>query len=835
VGGPGTRDWAEDLVYAGRRLLATPLQVAVTVLSLGVGIGLTTSVFAVANAFLLQSPAGLTDTEGLVAVFTSDERGRLYDASSYPDVRDVERSAEIFQGLTAIRPGVVRWVDDESSRRVIVEIVDGNYFDVLGVALPLGRAFAPEETVVGRAQPVAVISYQVWQERFGGLPSVLGTPLRLDGRDFTIIGVAPEGLLGRFLRLKVDAWVPIGLPGGVYHSTPGELEDRSAREYLVYGRLRPGVSVEQAQARLDVLSARFLDEHPDEWSDDRESGRSLTVLPEKEARVPPDGRKALAGLSAFLLAGAVLILLIACVNVAGIFLARALRRRREIAVRLSLGAGRGRIVRLLLVEALLLALAGGALGVGFASFAARFLASIPFPMDVPLGFGVDVNGRVLLFALLTALGTCLACGLIPALRASRPDLVSVLKGGDSEGRGRHFGLRGALVVIQVAASLVLVVGAGLSLRSLVALASVEPGLSYEGIAVASWRERDSEADEDAARRKILSLAEELSASPQISEVAVASTAELSAWASANSALLRLEGGATAGREVVVTGNVVTPGYFELVGLRPARGRTLRATDAPGAAGVALVNESFVRAHWSGEEVLGRSFTILERRIFGKPYEYRSRTVEVVGVLPDVESVTGEPLGPYFWTSLLQDHSPLVVFHARGLRGAPDAAPELRRVVQASPDEVALVSAQSYADLVAFQTLGQRLALEGLGWSGGFTLLLALMGIYGIVSFAVGERTREMAIRQAVGADRGAVRRALVWDGLRLTGVGTALGLAVVIPLSILARSSLLGISPVDPAALLGGTSLLLLAAFVASAVPAWRAGRMDPMRVLSQD
>jgi len=835
-GGGGLADLGSDFRYALRRLAAAPVQVIVTVLSLGIGIGLVTSVFAVANAFLMKSPGGLTDTEGLVAIYTSDERGRLYDANSYPDVRDVAGETGVFRAVSAIRPGVVRWTEAESARRVMVEIVDGDYFDVLGVKPRLGRFFAADEVVSGSAVPVTVVSFEFWQERLGGDGSVLGRILRLDGREFTVIGVAPEGLLGRFLRLKVDAWVPIGLPGGIYHSTPAELVNRGAREYMAYGRLRAGLSLEQAQARLNVVAARLHESYPEAWVDDRGQSRVLTVLAEKDSRIPPDARAAMAGVAGFLLAGAAFILLIACINVAGLFLARAFKRQREISVRLSLGAGRARVIRLLLVEALLLALAGGALGLGLASFTARFMSAIPFPLDIPLAFGVDVDVRVLGFALATSLFTCLAFGLLPALRASRADLVSVMKGEEMGIGGRRFSLRGALVTLQVACSLMFLVATGLCLRSSGALAAADPGLNPDGIAIASWANRDAELSPADARQRILDMAERLAASPEIGAVAVASVAELSVWTDNASAVLSVDGfepGPDA--NMTVRRNAVTPGYFEMVGMRPARGRVLEPGDGAGAPPVALVNEAFVRTYWPGESGLGRRFTILEGRTFGKPSPTPLHTVEVVGVLPDVIAVPGQEATPYIWTSLLQDYTPLVVFHARGRPDAAAAVPALRRIVQEDVTEVPLVPARTYADLVAFNTLGQRIAVKAFTWSGAFALLLAVMGIYAIVAFAVSRRVKEMAIRQAVGADRWTVLRSVVLDGLRLTGVGAALGLIVVVPVAFVARSALYGISPVDPLALAGALGVLLVAALAATALPARRAAGIDPMRILRQE
>jgi predicted permease len=534
----------------------------------------------------------------------------------------------------------------------------------------------------------------------------------------------------------------------------------------------------------------------------------------------------------FLLAGAALILLIACLNVAGLFLARAFARRREIAVRLSLGAARGRIVRLLLVEASAPALAGGALGVGLTAVTARALGAVPLPLDVPLSFDVAIDGGVLGFAFATAVATCLAFGLLPALRASRPDLVGALRGNDSGSRGRRPRTRQALVALQVAGSIALLVGAALCLRSTGALASADPGLDPAGVAVASWQPREGTDDEEAVRLVVRDLTDRLLASPEIDEVAAAAVAELSPWARRATAELRVDGRDEPER-TVVAGNVVSPGYFEMLDLEPLRGRTFGAADDAAAPPVAIVNETFARTFWPGEVALGRRFTILGRRFAGRPYDYRPRAVEVIGVLPDVRALPGRDEA-FFWTSLLQDHSPAAVFHVRSPDGPAAAVPELRRIVQRTGG-VYLVPAQSYARLAEVNTLGPRLALQAFTWSGGFALLLAVMGIYGVVSFSVGQRTREMAVRQAIGAGARRVLRSVVLDAMKLALLGAVVGLAVALPLAALARSSLYGISPLDPPALVGAVAVLLASALAATVMPARRAAHVDPMRILREE
>jgi predicted permease len=816
--------------------MATPLQGLVTVLSLGIGIGLTTSVFAVGNAFLFQTSGGLEDTEDLVALYTSDEGGDLYQPTSYPDYRDVVAEARGFTGLAALRPGVARWTDGDRGERVIVEIVTGNYFDVLGVGLPLGRAFLPEETLLGRAEQVVVLSHHFWRDRLGADAGVLGTTVRLNGRDFTVIGVAPEGLIGRFLRLNVDAWVPVGLAGGFYHSTPQELEDRRDRDYMVYGRLAPGVSLAQAQAQVAVVADRLRAEHVDAWDGDRREGRVFTLLPEEESRIPPSGRAALQGLFGFLLAGGVGVLLIACTNVAGLFLARAARRSREVAVRLSLGASRGRIVRLLLVEASLVALAGGGLGMWLASRSAGFLGSIPFPLDVPLSFAVGVDGRVLLFALGVSVLACLTFGLVPALQATRPDLVRSLREQGGWGRQGRMSLRGTLVVLQVAASVTLLVGAGLSLRTASTVGRFPRVLDSSDIALVSHTVRDTDLSPAEIRQRVLELADRVAADPGVAAVSVASVPELSLWVGGARGKVEVEGHSAAPDEnMVMAYNAVTPGYFEMVGLRPIRGRSIGAGDGAGSPPVALVNETFASHYWPTGSALGGRFTILERRTFDTPYPSEPTTFEVVGVLPDVRVTPDQEPEPFFWTSYLQDVTPLAVIHAQARFDAADVVPVLRREVVANDDDLQLVPPQTYEDLLAFMLLPVRLASRAFAYAGLFALLLAVMGIYGIVSFAVSQRSREMAIRQAIGAAKGHVFRTVLVDGMRLTALGLALGLAIALGGAHLARGTLMGVSPVDPAAVLGGAGVLLAAAFLATWVPARRVTRSDPMGVLREE
>lgn len=825
-----------DLRYALRRLLAAPLQALVTVISLAVGIGLATSVFAVAHAFLLQSPGGIDDADGLVAVYTSGAEGDLYQPTSFPDFQDVEDGVDAFGGLAAVRPGVVSWGEGENSERILVEMVTGDYFDVLGTGFPLGRGFLAEETVVGRAREVTVLSYDLWQERFGADPGVLGRTVRFSGRAFVVVGVAPRGLVGRMLRMRVGAWVPLGLPGGLYHATPGELVDRADREYLVFGRLRDGVDISGAQGRLEIAARRLHEEHGGVWEDDGGRPRSFTVLPEREARVPPSMRAAMMGTAILLLCGALAVLLLACANVAGLFLARGHRRWREVAVRLSLGGSRGQVVRLLLVEAAVLAVAGGSLGLFLSTRAVALLGAFPLPLDIPLGFQVGIGWPVAVFATTVSAFACLAFGLLPAIQTTRPDVARALKGeARLPGMRRHGGLGPILVAFQVGVTVMLLVSAGLFLRGAAASASLQQVLETQGIALASFNVREEGVTEADVRTRIGEIADRLRARPEIEAVAVASVPDLSSFRGGATARVAIEGYQPEdGEGVTVPFNSVSPGYFRMVGLEPSLGRLLGPEDGPGGAPAAVVSEAFARRYLSGASPLGRRLTILEKRTFSTPYVSPPRTFEIVGVAPDVP-VGGGDDGPYFWTAYGQNPTPLAVFHVRGRERAAALVPVLREEVTLSAGEVQLVSARPYDDLVSFLLLPARMSSRALIWAGGFALVLALMGVYGLVAFTMERRTREIALRQAVGGGRARVMRQVASAVLRLAAMGAVGGAAAAVAVGYLARGLLGGVGPADPWALLGGLGVLAVGVLAAVLVPARRALGAAPMEVLRRE
>ncbi len=827
-------DLIRDLKIAVRSLRKSPAVVVVTVLSLGLGIAASATVFSMANALVFGDPGPIRDPESIIAVYSSDEGGRLYGETSFPDYLDIRAGMETVEDLTAFRIGVVAVGDPSDRDRIIVELVTGNHFQVLGVTPVLGRAFLPQESINGSAEDLFVLSYRAWQERFGGDRGVLGTTIQLDGRPFTIIGVAPEGLMGRYVQMDVGGWLPLGTSGGIYRATAANMADRSSRQFFMVGRLSPGRTLEEAQAELSILADRLNTEFGESWKDNRGEPKALTAVPEAGSRTPPDGRIALMGVFGLFLVGAFSILALACSNVASLLLARAHRRAHEMAIRTSLGAGRGRLLRMLLSESLLLALLGGALGLYLTHLVTGYVEAVPLPIDVPLRFDFSLDSRVVLFTLAVSLGASILAGIAPALQGSKAGLTPALKKDTWSGRGRRrrITLRNILVVGQVAAATVLVFGAGLAVRSVRASTSFDVGLNGENVAV-MWKEPPTEEVPPAQLRdQFLELAARIEAHPEVEAVALARTAEAHVF---------MEDFATAlverneGEPVEVRFNAVTPGYMGLLDIPLLRGRGFESTDVVGSSPVAVVNETFLERYLPGTEGLGELISVSAWMDAGRRQDQPGTTLEVVGVVAAPIRPGGNRAGPFFWVSYLQDAPVRAIIHAKGRVGAEALVPILRLEAPPRPDEFTLIDPGPYQALIDYQFLGHRLTSAVLSFTGLFALILAFIGVFGIVSFTVSQRFREMAIRQAIGAQVGQVFRTVVAHGLKTTGAGILVGLLLAVPVAFLARSVLLGVAPLDPWALGGGAGILLFAALVAAAIPARRLRATEPMQVLRDE
>ena len=814
-----------DLRHALRTLRRSPGYTAVAVLTLALGIGANTVAFSLVNAVLLRPPGGVAAPGRLVGLYTSDYSGPAYGTSSYPDVREFSRRREVFAGVTAYAPRPVAVGDEAAPERIVSEVVSGSYFAVLGVQPALGRALG--EADARERAGVVVISDALWRRRFAADSSVIGRTLVVNGRRATIAGVAPAGFVGMTRGVRVDAWIPIeasaqfGVGGTDY-------EERGTRSFLTLARLSPGTSAEEARAHMRVLAENLRAAYSDSWTDVRGDGRRISVLSERRARVPGGAQGAVVGVVALIGVTVGLVLLICCANVAGLALARASRRAREHAVRLALGASRGRLVVHLLAESLMLAALGGAAALLATVWLSGFVNTAPLPVDVPIHLDVSPDVRVLGFSALATLLTASLFGLAPALRASRTDLTAVLKAERTVltiGR-RRLPLQSVLVVVQMATSVLLLAAALLFVRALQGAAAVDPGFRSAGVLLATAGPRVSREGESSAAAG-LTIRERVLALPGVRAVSWATVAPLGFEVSRRG--VQPEDYTPApGEDMEVAFNVVGPTYFATLALPLLAGRDFALADRAGAGRVVVVNEAFARRYWPGQDALGKSIGTGGRD--GQP-------LRVVGVARTTkyQSLAEEPR-PYVYFSALQEDGWGVILHVRA-----DAAPRallgaVRAAVEGAQPGWTVASARTLDEQVAASLLPQRIAGTVLGLFGVVALLLAAVGLYGVIAYAVATRTREIGVRVALGATGTDVLRMVLRQTGTLVGIGLLVGLPLAWGAARLLRAMLLGTGgPADPLPFMGAAALLGAVALLASVVPARRAMRIDPARALHAD
>jgi predicted permease len=811
--------WFRNLRHALRQLARSPGFTAVAVLTLSIGIGANTAIFSVVNDLLLRPPAHVAEPERIVSIWTSDFSGPPYGASSYPDYEAFREQRDVLADVAAygLVPGNL--VDAEETVRLKIEEVTPNYFNVLGIRAAHGRLL-----VAGAADeraPVVVLDHSLWRNRFGADPAVVGRTVRINAGTFTIVGVAPEGFEGGQRAFGgVDAWVPLEALDGDGASRRAE---RGSRGLMLLGRLQPGVSLEQVRARFAVVASQLLAAYPGEWRDVTNRGRAITILPESESRVPPELRGAVVGFLSLLLAGFALVLLICCVNVANLLLARGAARVRDVAIRVSLGASRARLVRQLMTESVTLAAlgCGGAILMTYA--AAGALARFRPPGDLTLD--VDVDWRVLGFALAAAVAAAGIFGLAPALNLTRLGASAALKDGALAAVGkRRFGLRGALIAAQVSVSLVLLVCAGLFLRSLEHAATVDPGFDADNVVVASFDLRTQGYTEPRGRAFYTALTERIASLPDVRAVTLAQRVPLSGDGGRRRA--GVEGyEPQPGEDMEFNFNVVGPEYFEVMRVPLVNGRGFTPADREGASQVAVVNETFAARYWPGQDPIGKRLTSFSG----------ATSIEIVGVARDgkYQTLMEAPL-PYIYRPFLQDYEEMTL-HVRVARNADTFLPLLSSEVRAVDSELPIVRLASMRSATAFATFPQRVAATLLGACAGLALLLAAVGLYGVVAYAVSQRTREIGIRMALGAGHRAVVRMVLAGSMKVVGFGLALGFALSLAAGRAVESFLGDVSSADPIALVMAPLVMIACALIASWLPARRAARIDPMRALREE
>ncbi|MGQ0766006.1 MAG: ADOP family duplicated permease [Gemmatimonadota bacterium] len=814
-----------DVSYGLRALRRNPGFTAAAILTLAIGVGGNTTVFSIVNAILLRPPAHVRAPEELVSIYTSDHSGPLYGSSSLADVEDFRSQRQLLSGVATYAPRPVGIGEGDDLQRGGMELVSADYFRVLGIEPVAGRFLVADEGRPGVPAAVAVLSYHLWQQRYGGQPSAVGENVRLSGRTFTIIGVAPQGYAGAMRGLDVAVWVPV-TASPLFGGRSDEHTSRGNRSQLVLARLAPGVSLQQARAGMASLATNLARAWPEAWTDVSEQGRRITVLPESDTRVHPQMRGPVLGFAALLMGTVFLVLLVCCANVAGLMLARATQRSHEMGVRLALGATRGRLTRQLLTESALVAVGGAVAGTLLAMGVTRLLLAYEPPLPVQLSLDLRLDLPVLAFTLVASVLTGLVFGIAPALRAGRTQLTGMLKG-DSRSRtvgGRRFSLQGLLVSAQVAVSLLLLVGALLFLRSLQAAGRIDPGFSTEGVLVFNTAPRPDVIDRPYDLAMPLRIAERVDALPGVTSVSWASSAPLGFDASRRS--IAVDGYEPArGEEMEFHYNIVGPAWLETLSVDLVEGRDLTSADRDGAPPVVVVNEAFARRFWPGQSALGKR--IMTRRDIG--------WAEVVGVARDARYVSlTEESPPYMYFPSLQERDG-VEMHVR-TSGDPmslrDAA--IRAVSEAAP-EWRVGDIRTMEQQVGLSLAPQRVGGTVLSVFGVVALLLVAVGLYGVVAYAVAARTREIGVRMALGARRGDVVWLMVRQGLRLALFGALVGLPLGWAGTRLLSSFVIGRDAGNALTPAAAVVLLGVVASLAAWLPARRAARILPMAALREE
>jgi putative ABC transport system permease protein len=814
----------KDLRYAFRMLLKSPGFTLIAMLALGLGIGANTAIFSVFNGMLWR-PLPVRDPQQIVFLASKSQDAGYPNPLSYPDVQDYRKLNAVFSGIVAYTPNPVNFGAQGRPERAWAEMVSGNYFSMLGLEAVRGRTFAPDEGIVPGKDPLMVLSFKFWQKRFGGDPSVIGQTVQVNNHSFTIIGVAPENYRGAYYFLEPDLYLPLTTLGLLDASQADTLTKRDSSFLRVLGRLQPDVTPAQAMAAAEPLDRRLAQDYPD-----AHKSVSLLVMPELKARPEPGlgGFMSTFALIFMLLVG--LVLLIACANVANLILARANGRRKEFATRTALGASRGRMIRQLMTETVLLSAFGGILGLLFARWAALGLMSIHIPTDIPIKlFDLRLDWRIFTFAFLAALLTGMIAGLVPSLQASRTNLADTLKAGGRSGGASagHHRFRNALVVSQVAVSLLLLACTGFFIRSLQNSSHVDMGFRVDHTLMLSMDLGLQGYTEDRGQQFYKQLGDRVRSLPGVRAAAVSSYIPMGY----DNTLINIfpEGQVVDEKAKTETtlDDEVQPAYFRTAGTPVIQGREFTEADSALAPKVAIVNDTFAKTIWPGQNPLGKIF---RTKRDGPP-------IQVVGI-----TRTGKYLflyeGPqlYAYFPLAQHYSSTASLFVYTDGDPQQLLPAVRdqfSQLDAGLPVFAVTTMEAHVQY-GKPLLPARLSAMLVGAFGLLGLVLASVGVYGVVSYSVSQRTQEIGIRTALGAQRSHVLAMILKQGMGMALIGTALGIVLSFLLFRALGSVLYGVKSTDLVTLSVVSAMLLGVAFMASYIPALRATRVDPVVALRE-
>ena len=812
--------------FAVRMLTKNPGFSVTAILSLALGIGANTTIFKVLNAVLLR-PLPVKDISRLAQVDTVDSKTRVTTANttklgmSYPNFQDYARENRVFSGLACyVGPFPFTWSGGTEPRQVLGQMVSANYFEVLGLSPVLGRFFAPDEDSKRGGNNVAVVSYSLWTSKFGSDPNLIGKVITLNATPYTVVGIGPRGFKGAFTFGNAEEiWIPVSMyPKALAGFFKDNFNDRRFLATAVFGRLKDDVSLSGAEASLKTIASRLETAFPKD-----NASRSVALTPLADAAVGVNSRNQIVLTGGLMMAIVGLVLMIACVNVANLLLAQAARREKEFSLRAALGANRSRVIRQLLTESLVLAILSGALGLAVAYGGRAVLWSFrpPFIRDGDVDIGFDAH--VLFFTFGVSLLTAVLIGIAPSIKVARPNLIEVLKSG---GRGcvswTRNRFRSLLVITEIALAFVALVGAGLFIRSMQNAQHVDPGFESKKLFVFAFDLGALHYDEGRAQQYFRSAIERAEASPGVASATVASNFPLGGGL-ARTVFPQGQDEASGYRGTLTQINDIAPSFFRTLRIPLLSGREFTDADRKNTTLAAVVNEAMVKQFWPNQNAIGKRF-----HFFGDP-DLR----EVIGVVrKTVVNAIGEDPQPLVYLPLAQDFSPAVAMQVRTICEPKPVIATVLSQVQSLDTNLALTNLNTIGELLDQGLWAPRMGASLLTVFGGLALVLAVVGVYGVLSYSVNQQTREIGIRMAMGAQTGSVLRLVVKQGMRLAFTGLVLGLLAAFAAVHVMSSLLFGVSTHDPL-IFGGVSLILAtAAILACYFPARRAAHVDPLVAL---
>ncbi len=820
-----------DVRLAVRSLRRSPAFAVVCVASLALGIGVNVVVFSFVNALFLSPIAGVADSDRLISVeYRARSAAQAFTSSSYPDFEYVRAFNRSFTDLAAYLTCPMSAGVGESVEGVTGEMVSPTYFSVLGVRMAAGRGFTPSEGLAPGADPVVVLGFDFWRHRLGADPRIVGKSLQIGSRLFTVIGVAPAGFRGLSLESSEPPalWALASMSNEIVPDLGHLVRQPGNQSFTLAGRLRPGVTVTAATEDLTRLAEQIaIDRRAQGGKDDSAYADVVPLLfPAAHNRVPPGLRPEVLNLIALLGGVGLLVFVIACFNVVNLVVARVAQREKELALRLSLGAGRMRLVSQMLAENLLLSLLGAAAALLVGRWSAAGLAWVGRAFSRTVAVEPAMDLRVLAFTALAAAICALVATVFPLRLASRASLTALIAGGTAAGGARPAAVRRVLVAGQVACSVVLLVGAGLFVRTLQNARSVDPTVKPEEVVLGQVDLKAARYEPERGARFYADLIDRLHSVPGVRDAAFVLIAPLGGRRGGTNVLLSSSGTGVAPPPVQVGFNVVTPGYFRTIGLPVIAGRDFTTSDDPGGARVAVVNETMAKRLFAEHGAIGQRFDVQWRP---------SAIVEVIGVVRDgpFRSYRSKP-EPTVYVPLAQWYQPRMTLEVRSAAGAA-IAPAIRREIAAIDKNVAWPQVVTLKERFDAALARERVMARALGSLGLLALLLAALGVYGVLSYSVVQRTREIGIRVALGARPMAIATMILRQMLLLVAAGLACGAVAALVLARTVRALLFGVEPSDPAPIAMALGVLVVTAAIASWIPARRAARADPLASLRRE